>query len=246
MPLAKGRYDSEAMPNSRRARPTIRCLTEDLGLILPWVGDVDLGELDDPWLDELRRIAPTSPQAQKRILSITQPLVYRLRISSGRGATWVDEEHDIVWLCAVHRREEGSDNDAYAWFARLHAETQLLPSDDDRLRDRVEAVIRLQQGLTAELVQLLDDALSQNGSELNADLGDYLPCRVLVLDHGGIEEIWCALSVRATNGSHVRDELRELLFAAVEAHFPEAVFEVRSDWPTGYVGWWEIVRFGLR
>jgi hypothetical protein len=74
----------------------------------------------------------------------------------------------------------------------------------------------------------------------------HVTCRALVLDHGGIEEIWCALSVRATNGSHVRDELRELLFAAVEAHFPEAVFEVRSDWPTGCVGWWEIVRFGLR
>ena len=87
-----------------------------------------------------------SPQGQKRILSISQPLVYRLRLSSQRAATWVDEEHCIVWLCAVHRREEGSDDDAYAWFADLGAAGRLLPCDDDRLRDRAEAVIRLSAG----------------------------------------------------------------------------------------------------
>ena len=234
------------MPNSRRARPTIRCLTQDLGLPLPWVGDADLGEVDDPWLAELRRIAPTSPRGQKRILSIAQPLVYRLRVSSQRGATWVDEEHNIVWLCAVHRREDDSDDDAFAYFTRLQADGELLPSADDRLRDRAEAVIRLQRGLTFELLQLVDDALLQKGKELSADLGDYLPCRALVLASGEVEEIWCALSVRATNGTHIRDDLRELLFAALQAHFPEAVFEVRSDWPTGRVEWWEAVRLGLR
>jgi hypothetical protein len=63
---------------------------------------------------------------------------------------------------------------------------------------------------------------------------------------GGIDEIWCALSVRATNGTHVRDELRDILFAALEAYFPDAIFEVRGDWPTGHVDWWEAVRLGLR
>lgn len=232
------------MTNSR-ARPTIRCLTEDLGLELPGL-DVDLGEIDDPWINELRRIAPRSPLGQKRILAIAQPLVYRLRVSSARGATWVDEEHGIVWLCAVHRREQDSDDDAYAWFVRLHADGRLLPSEDDGLRDRVEAVIRLQRGLTAELLQLVDDALSETGTELTAELGDYLPCRALVRRSRGVEEIWCALSSRATNGTHVSDRLRDILFAGLEDHFPEAIFEVRSDWPTGEVGWWEVVRFGLR
>jgi hypothetical protein len=150
------------MPTSRRARPTIRCLTEDLGRSLPPL-DVDLGELDDPWLDELRRIAPTSPLGQKRILSIDRPLVYRLRDSRHRAATWVDEEHGIVWLCAVHRREEGSDDDAYGWFAKLHAAGELVPSEDDRLRDRAETVIRLQRGLASELLDFVDDALEKDG-----------------------------------------------------------------------------------
>ncbi len=202
--------------------------------------------MGQPWLDELRRIAPWSPQGQKRILAIAQPLVYRLRVSSARGATWVDEEHGIVWLCAVHRREQGSDDDAYAWFASLHANGQLLPSEDDRLRDRAEAVIRLQRGLNGEMLHLVDDALVRKGTELAADLGDYLPCRVLALASGGVEEIWCALSARATDGTYVPDRLRDILFATLERHLSGAVFEVRDDWPTGEVGWWEVVRLGLR
>jgi hypothetical protein len=239
------RYDSDAMVNNRRGRPTLRCLTEDLGLSIPAL-DVDLGDLADPWLDELRRIAATSPLGQKRILCIDRPLIYRLRGSAHRGATWVDEEHGVVWLCAVHRREEGSDDDAYAWFAKIHADGELLPSDDDLLRDRAEAIIRLQRGLTAEMLQLVDDALAQKGVELSAELGEYLPCRALAVDGRGVEEIWCALSIRATDGTHVRDELRDILFAALEVYFPDAIFEIRGDWPTGHVEWWETVRLGLR
>ena len=233
------------MPNSRRARPAIRCLTEDLGLTPPWL-DADLGELEDPWLGELRRIAPVSPLGQKRVLSIGSPLVYRLRFPAERGVTWADEEHGVVWLCAVHRRQEGSDDDACTWFAKLHTGGKLLPSGDDRLRDRAEAVIRLQRGLTAAMLRLIDEAQSRKGSELKADLGGYLPCRALVLGSGRIEEIWCALSARAADGTHVRDELRDILFAALEAHFPDAVFEARSDWPGGRADWWEAVRLGLR
>lgn len=202
--------------------PTIRCLTEDLGLALPWL-DTDLGDLEDPWLGELRRIAPVSPQGQKRVLSIGSPLVYWLRFSAERGVTWVDEEHGVVWLCAVHRRQEGSGDDAHTWFAKLHADGKLLPSGDDRLRDRAEAVIRLQRGLTAALLRLVDAALSRKGTELSADLGSYLPCPVLVRGNGQVEEIWCALSVRAADGTHIRDELRDILSATLEAHFPDAV-----------------------
>jgi hypothetical protein len=234
------------MVTNRRARPTIRCLTEDLGFEIPGLG-VSMGDIEGAWLDELRRIAPASPLGQKRILAIAQPMVYRLRVGSFRGATWVDERNGVVWLCAVHRREQDSDDDAYAWFADLHASGRLLPSGDDRLRDRAEAVIRLQRGLTAGLLQLVDDALSRRGEELAGDLGGYLPCRVLVLDSGGgVDEIWCALSSRAADGTHVRDQLRDILFAALESRFPDAAFEVRGDWPAGQIGWWEAVRLGLR
>lgn len=229
----------------RRPRPTIRCLTEDLGLDLPPL-DVDLGDLKHPWLDELRRIAPRSPVGQKRILAIGHPLVYRLRVSSARGATWVDDEQGIVWLCAVHRREVGSETDAYTWFSELHTRDQLLPSDDDRLRDRAEAVTRLQRGLRLAFLQMADRAVERPGNELKSDLGDYLPCRLLVLGGGELQEIWCALGVFAADGSSVRAELRDVLFVALEEHLAPAVFEARSDWPTGELRWWEVVRFGIR
>lgn len=109
----------------------------------------------------------------------------------------------------------------------------------------MEGVTRLQHGLRAEFLQLVDDALREKGIEQTADLGQYVPSRALVLESGGVEEIWCALSSQATDGSHVRDVLRDLLFGAVEAQFPEAEFEIQSAWPTGEAHWWEVVRLGL-
>jgi len=42
-------------------------------------------------------------------------------------------------------------------------------------------------------------------------MGGYLPHSALVLDCGGVEEICCALSGRAADGTHVRDRLRDIL-----------------------------------
>ena len=232
------------MTRARRSRPTIRCLVEDLGVELPELS-VDLGDIDHPWLEELRRIAPTSPTGQKRILSISHPVVYRLRVSGERGATWLDD-NEVVWLCAVRRREDGSDDDAFEWFAQLHAAERLLPSDDDQLRDRAEEVLRLHRRLTSELFELTDRALAHSGTEWVADLDGWLPTRVLVIDGGGVEEIWCAISVRASDGTFIRPELRDVLFASLEAHVSPAVFEARDDWPTGAIAWYESVRLGLR
>ena len=157
-----------------------------------------------------------------------------------------DSDDDIVWLCAARRREEGSDDDAFEWFAELHAAGMLLPSADDRLRDRAEEAIRLHRRLTAELFALIDRALPSTGIECAADLDEWLPCRVLVLEDDGVEEIWCGLSVRATDGVFIRPELRDILFASLEAHLAPAIFEARDDWPTGEVPWFETVRLGLR
>jgi len=230
---------------SREARPTIRCLTEDLGVDLPGL-DVSLGELSHPWLDELRRIADTSPQNQKRVLSIAYPLVYRLRISDQRGATWVDEEHNTVWLCAAHRREEGSDDDAYEWFAQLHAGKALLPTEADLDRLRADAVLELFHRISAELCHLVDAAVARSGYELREDLGGWLPCRALVIESQGTQEVWCALSVRDVDNHFVREELRNVLFAALEAHLAPIITEARSDWPSGVVEWFEVVRLGVR
>ena len=233
------------MPIARRSRPTLRCLTDDLGIEIPGL-EVDLGVLDHPLLAELRRVTPTSPDGQKRILSIDHPLVYRIRVSSGRGVTWFEETKQVVWLCAARRREQDSDDDAYRHFARLHASAQLLPDDDDDMRDRAEAAIRLQRGVTADLLDLVNVALTDEGNENHRDLGDWLPCRILVLHSDDVEEIWCALSVRGTDGSFVPEPIRDLLFAALEQHVAPALFEARNDWPDGDAEWFEVVRLAMR
>jgi hypothetical protein len=227
----------------RRARPTIRCLTNDLGLDLPPL-DVDLGEVEHPWMNELRRVAPGTPQGQKRILSIDRPLLYRLRVGSERGATW--REGDTVWLCGVHRREDGSQDDAFKWFADLHAVGQLLPTDDDHLRDRAEAAIRLHRALTSDLYRLIDGAMAGSGEELMSDLCGWLPCRALIVQSGDVQEIWCALSILDVDRNFVREAIRDLLFAELEKYVAPAIFEARNDWPAGELEWSEVVRLGLR
>jgi len=37
-----------------------------------------------------------------------------------------------------------------------------------------------------------------------------------------------------------------VLFASLERHVAPAVFEVRNDWPSGNVEWYEVVVLGLR
>jgi hypothetical protein len=232
------------MSDIRRGRPTIRCLVEDLGIELSGLA-VDIGELDNPWLAELRRIAPTTPVGQKRILSIDHPLVYRIRVSSGRGAIWLDGE-GVVWLCAVRRREEGSDDDAFKWFLELHRAGRLLPTGDDRLRDKAEEALRSFRRLSGAFFDLVEGARHNPGTESDADLDGWLPGRALAYRSEEVEEIWCAISVRAVDGNFIRAEVRDLLFAALEERLAPAVFEARGDWPTGDVGWFETVRLGLR
>lgn len=57
---------------------------------------------------------------------------------------------------------------------------------------------------------------------------------------------WSALGTRAIDGSGVKPQLRDLLFAALEQHIAPALFERRGDWPTGPVDWAEVVVLGLR
>ncbi len=155
-------------------------------------------------------------------------------------------EGDTVWLCGVHRREDGSQDDAFKWFADLHALGLLLPTDDDHLRDRAEAAIRLHRALTSDLCRLIDRAMAGSGEELTSDLCGWLPCRSLVVHSGDVEEIWCALSILDVERNFVRETIRDLLFAELEKYVAPAIFEARNDWPAGELEWSEVVRLGLR
>jgi len=229
----------------RSARPTIRCLIEDLRIELPSL-DESLDDLDHPWLEELHRVADTSPQGQKRIESIDYPLVYRLRVSDHRGATWVDEDRNVVWLCAVHKREEGSDDDAYEWFRGLHTSGDLLPTEEDQDRLLIDAAVHVFRTAETDLLELVDEAIAQPGEELAKDLGGWLPCRVVVIESDGVQEIWCAISGRNTDGGFVSEKIKNGLFLSLEAHLDPVLMESRYDWPGGQAEWFEVVRLAIR
>ena len=80
------------------------------------------------------------------------------------------DDGDVVWLCAVRRREDGSDDHAFEWFAELHQAGRLLPTDDDRLRDRAEEAVHTDRRLRRGLFALVDQALGEPGRELQGDL----------------------------------------------------------------------------
>jgi hypothetical protein len=128
----------------------------------------------------------------------------------------------------------------------LHRVGRLLPTDDDRLRDEAEEALRSFRRLSGAFFDLVEGARHDPGTDCDADLDGWLPGRALVYRSEEVEEIWCAISVRAVDGSFIRAEVRDLLFVALEERLAPAVFEARDDWPTGDVGWFETVRLGLR
>jgi len=229
----------------RRVRPTIRCLEEDLALTLP-NEDVDLGEIEHDLLSEARRIAPTSPKGQKRIQAIADPLVFRIRQSVWRGATWVDEGASIMWLLAAATREEGSQDDAYEYFEALHRQGRLLPTDDDRRRDRVEAGARLLSRIQEEAPAYLAEARDRPGQDATFVLAGILEIRLHVIRTPQLEEIWLAVSTRLVNGDGASLPLRDLVFVTFEQAAGQAEWELRADWPSGELRWFERARLGLR
>lgn len=200
--------------SNRRARPTIRCLSEDLGIEVPGI-DVDLGGLDHPLLVEARRVSPTAPLGQKRVLDIDRPLVYRIRHGPWRGATWLDEANEILWLLSVERREEDSPDDAYEHFVGLHARGKLLPTDEDRVRDRAETVGRFVDRIEKEIPSSLSDARNLAAQEHSSVIGDLAEVRLYVARSEDMEEIWVAVPLFDVTGSTLPSSVRDVIFAGL-------------------------------
>jgi hypothetical protein len=218
-------------------------LREDLGLELPPV-EVDLGGVDHPLIAEARRIAPTAPRGQKRILSIEHPLVYRIRHGRWRGATWLESDEGRFWLCAGARREERSGDDAYKHFAALHTAGRLRPDGDDRLRDALERNARIIDTAAAAIPGALSDALAGRGHDLSLRAGELVDMRLHATAAG--DEIWVAIATQAADGGFVDERLRDVLFRLVFDAARAELVEPRADWPLGELAWFEVARLGLR
>jgi hypothetical protein len=93
------------------ARPTLRCLAEDLELALPAV-TVPLGELAHPLLGKATEQFAEAETKHERIRSIDDTVLFKVKVQRWRGAVWIDA--DLPWLVAAGRREDGSNEDFYA------------------------------------------------------------------------------------------------------------------------------------
>lgn len=206
-----------------------------------------MGELDHPLVDECRRLAELAPRGQKRILSIDYPMVYRVSHGRWRGASWVDEEHQLFWLLAAEQREEGSHDDAYVHFESLHQANKLLPTRDDYLRDRVEDGTRTLAAISSELPDAIAGARDHPGTDNRVLLLDRVETVVHVQRDTSIEMVWLAVSAMDSESNIVNVRLRDLIFAVAEQVLAGAEWEWTAEWPIDReLRWFEVARLALR
>jgi hypothetical protein len=231
------------MVGMKTPRVTMRCYVEDLGLALPGIDDELLA--DHPIIKELGQRAPTAPAGLKRILSIASPLVYRLRRGRHRGAVWPDDEHALFWLLAHGVRKEGSHDDPYERFGRLHRAGRLLPTDDDAARISLECASRLLREMQREIPALVAAARSRPGVALAAEVARDVPIRLLWVPGAGVAELWVAVGTVSASGVDTSSRVRDMVFALVERAAGPGEWEATVQWPQGALAWFEVARYGL-
>ena len=145
------------------ARPTLRCLREDLGLAVPPVNR-PLDEIDHSLVRKAVEVFADPETPHERIRAIDDQVMFKVKVQRWRGAVWIEE--DLPWLVAGGQREDGSIDDFYAALeagaiaarARYNADHtpalttttftgHLLPSREDDLRYRAEAAARTERRL---------------------------------------------------------------------------------------------------
>jgi hypothetical protein len=157
------------------ARPTLRCLREDLAGLLDGQAKADAetvgkkdglpaSAVDHPVLQKARAAFPLSgaPSVKRETLSSGRGHPWwKLKVAEWRGAAHEDPETGQVWVCAV-----GLKRDFYTWFSDVIARkghSYLLPTDEDRAllkRERASAIIRIWESeLHASALIALDDAI---------------------------------------------------------------------------------------
>ncbi|MEO3763245.1 hypothetical protein [Streptomyces sp. B5E4] len=172
----------------RPARPTLRCLREDLELPIPAV-TVPLDEVEHPILAKTAEQFATADVKHERIRAVDDQVLFKVKVQRWRGAVWVDA--DLPWLVAAGRREDGSGDDFYAALeadakaARVrynaaHTDAlktdtytgHLLPDREDHVRYRAESGVRFVRRLRTTLLELARASL-RDGREHTVDFDTF-------------------------------------------------------------------------
>ncbi len=235
-------------PPPRRARLTLRCLSEDLGLAIPPVTEsieataerADLAG-HGPMVAKFFEMAPVAPQNQDRVLAIRDRLVFRFKFVAYRVATWVDPESNVVWMLAAALRRADSD-DAYDYFEALHNAGRLLPDRRDAARDLAEVDTRLLRAVTQAAPDLIEQAAGAPGEEVATLLAETISVAVLMDSSQDVIELWVAVSHKRPDESFLDDEIVFAVFAIFQAAVGAEEWEQQADWPTRKLNWFEVAR----
>jgi hypothetical protein len=226
----------------RRARVTLRCLTEDLQVDIPPI-DRSIEDLDDahPAIKKAYELAPSFPLNQEPIESLRDVHVFKFPLANSRAATWLDTATNVVWLVGYGLRRA---DEAYLHFQALHGGGRLLPDERDGLRDLAEGETRFLRAVAHELPDLIERAIQNPGEEVAESLAGSLEVRIYLADSSEPLEMWFAVSKRSVDGAWISEQRTLAVFVqfeeAVGAELSEEVDP--AEWPTMPLAWFVATR----
>jgi hypothetical protein len=226
----------------RHARPTLRTLRDDLKVSVPW--DEPFVDLDVPLIREVERVAPHSPLGQKRIIGIEDTMIYRVRTSDWRGATWLESAEDIIWLVAAGPRRDGDREDFYNHVSALHERKRLLPDDDDRRKWRAEEGLRWVDQLSSDLTLLVNQTRLLAGQEHTGVLCGDIEATVLRTNSGQPAEWWLGLRFESLPDWLPERQATEIISALAAEMVGASDWELRNAWAYPKPGAWLVIWLG--
>jgi hypothetical protein len=142
-----------------------------------------------------------------------------------RGATWFDEENQVVWLLAYAQHEFEEGPDAFPYFKELDAEGRLLPGPADLeqlIRDRDA---RFAATVREDAERLLEEARQAADEEHRAVLGGEIGVGVVIVYVESLEEINAAIETIGLppEAKEVFAILLQVLFPGIGAHDLETI-----------------------
>jgi hypothetical protein len=227
------------------ARPTLRCLLDDLGLLIP-PADEPLDEIGHPLLSKASEQFARADTRHERIRAVDDQFLFKVKVQRWRGAVWIEET--LPWLVAAGWRESGSADDFYAALAaagkaarsRYNSESKpplstdtytahLMPGHDDRLRYRLEAGVRFVRRLQALIPDLVRDSL-RDGHEHVSELDTFTLGIQVRAEHG--HETYVAIHITGPVPGNLTKVILDIVPGCDQSGwYPEAVLPDRHLGP---------------
>lgn len=194
--------------------------------------ELDIEVLQDIGADLVEKfghLRSQDPEGGDRIECVKQRPCYSLHSSRYRAATWLDAEHNVVWLLAAGIHKTGDRDDFYDVVEQLEQTGSLYPTPDDYSDLEIEQQLDRLKRETAELRQMRDRAIAMPNEvqRLTSEGGLYAEIWAEVSED--VAYVILRVSMRRLSGPWIGDaELAILLkgpFGANHAVRPE------SEWP---------------